>query len=150
MDSGESGAPGPQKLASLKPPSAPAEKAPEKPPDKPHDKPVRLSKGNAKPPPKPPEPAVLRARRDLLLAAVRARAPSLRPCVPGDAVDLRVPVRLHVGRAGPVRQVEFAADPPAREVRDCVQRIVRSWNFKDVELPGDVELFATLALSPGA
>ncbi|TMB24179.1 MAG: hypothetical protein E6J65_12890 [Deltaproteobacteria bacterium] len=93
---------------------------------------------------------VLRARRDLLLAAIRARAASLRPCVPADAAELHVPVRLHVLRNGPVKSVEFPGEPPARELRDCVRRIATHWSFQDVELPADLELFATLALSPGA
>jgi hypothetical protein len=101
--------------------------------------------------PKPPEPPqASRARRDLLLAAIRARAASLRPCVPGDAAELRVPVRLFVLRNGPVKAVEFPGEPPRRELRDCVRRIATAWNFQDVELPSDVELFATLALGPGA
>jgi len=88
-------------------------------------------------------------RRDLLLAAVRARAVSLRPCVPGNGQEARVPVRLHVLRAGAVKAVDFAGEPPAKEIRDCVRRVASSWDFKDVELPSDVELFATLALTPG-
>ena len=93
---------------------------------------------------------VFRARRELLLAAIRARAASLRPCVPADAAELHVPVRLHVLRNGPVKSVEFPGEPPARELRDCVRRIATGWSFQDVELPADLELFATLALSPGA
>lgn len=101
--------------------------------------------------PKPPEPSqASRARRDLLLAAIRARAASLRPCVPGDAAELRVPVRLFVLRSGPVKAVEFPGEPPKRELRDCVRRVATAWSFQDVELPSDVELFATLALGPGA
>jgi hypothetical protein len=91
-----------------------------------------------------------RARRDLLLAAVRARAASLRPCVPGDAVALRVPVRLHLVRTGAVKSVDFAGEPPPRALRECVRRVATGWSFRDLELPGDLELFATLALSPGA
>jgi hypothetical protein len=92
---------------------------------------------------------VFRARRELLLAAIRARAASLRPCVPADAAELHVPVRLHVQRNGPVKSVDFPGEPPARELRDCVRRIATGWSFQDVELPADLELFATLALSPG-
>jgi hypothetical protein len=117
---------------------------PEKPPEKP-----RLAK--LAPAPKPPQASpLLRARRDLLLAAVRARAASLRPCVPGDAAELRVPVRLHVSKTGAVKSVEFSGEAPSRQLGDCVRRVATGWNFQDVELPSDVELFATLALSPGA
>jgi hypothetical protein len=117
------------------------------------DKPAkpRAGKDSAPARPRVPEPSpVLRARRDLLLAAVRARAASLRPCVPGDAVEARVPVRLHVLKTGAVRSLEFSGDPPGRQIGDCVRRVAASWSFADVELPGDVELFATLLLSPGA
>jgi hypothetical protein len=131
--------PPPVKAASLKP---------ERSAEQPHAATV------ATPPPKPkPQPQaspLLRARRDLLLAAVRARAASLRPCVPGDAAQLRVPVRLHVVRTGAVKSVEFSGEAPPRQLGDCVRRVASSWNFQDVELPSDVELFATLALSPGA
>jgi len=92
---------------------------------------------------------VFRARREILLAAIRARAASLRPCVPPDAAELHVPVRLHVLRSGPVKSVDFSGKPPPRELRDCVRRIATGWSFQDVELPADLELFATLALSPG-
>ena len=125
------------------------QQTPETPPDKP--RPGRLATPAPPPRPKTPEPTpLLRARRDLLLAAIRARAASLRPCVPGDAAELRVPVRLHVLRKGPVKSLEFPGEPPPRELRDCLRRIASGWNFQDVELPSDVELFATLALSPGA
>jgi hypothetical protein len=118
----------------------------EKPPEKPHV--ARLAPAAAAP--KPAASRLLRARRDLLLAAVRARAASLRPCVPGDAVELRVPVRLHVVRSGAVKSVEFSGEAPPRQLGDCVRRVAAGWNFQDVELPSDVELFVTLALSPGA
>jgi len=72
----------------------------------------------------------------------------LRPCV--DAAEIHLPVRLHVVRTGAVKGVEFAGEPPPRELRDCVRRVAGSWNFQGVELPSDVELFVTLALTPGA
>jgi hypothetical protein len=56
-------------------------------------------------------------------------------------------VRLHLERSGAVKAVEFAGQPPARDVRDCVRRVTTGWNFRDVELPSDVELFATLTLT---
>jgi hypothetical protein len=92
----------------------------------------------------------LRARRDLLLAAVRARAASLRPCVAANAAELHVPVRLHVARTGPVKRLDFDGAPPPREVSDCMRRVAGGWNFSDVELPSDVDLVATLTLTPGA
>jgi hypothetical protein len=90
-----------------------------------------------------------RARRDLLLAAIRARAPSLRPCVPADAAAVDVPVHLHVTRAGVVKGLEFTGAAPPRLIAECVRGVATGWNFQDVELPSDVELFATLALGPG-
>ena len=96
-----------------------------------------------------PAPPVQRARRDLLLAAVRARAASLRPCVP-DASELQVPVRLHVTRTGTVKALEFTGGAPPRPVAECLRKVATGWSFRDVSLPSDVELFATLALSPGA
>lgn len=117
-------------------------------PEKPHT--VRPVTAVAPARPKTTEPSpVFRARRELLLAAIRARAASLRPCVPPDAAELHVPVRLHVVRNGPVKSVDFPGAPPPRELRDCVRRIATGWSFQDVELPADLELFATLALSPG-
>jgi hypothetical protein len=95
-------------------------------------------------------PPLQRARRDLLLAAVRARAESLRPCVPGDAAELHVPVRLHVTRTGAVKALDFTGTGPPPLVARCLRKVAIGWNFRDVSLPSDVELFATLALSPGA
>ena len=95
-------------------------------------------------------PPLQRAPRDLLLAAVRARAVSLRPCVPGDAATLSVPVRLRVARTGAVKGLEFTGGGPTPLVAQCLRKVATGWNFRDVELPSDVELFATLALSPGA
>jgi hypothetical protein len=95
-------------------------------------------------------PPLQRARRDLLLAAVRARAASLRPCVPGDAAELHVPVRLHLARTGAVKALEFTGGGPPPLVAQCLRKVATGWSFRDVELPSDVELFATLALSPGA
>ncbi|HEY4770057.1 MAG TPA: hypothetical protein VIH51_05510, partial [Myxococcales bacterium] len=59
-------------------------------------------------------------------------------------------VRLHVSKMGTVKSVEFSGEAPSRQLGDCVRRVATGWNFQDVELPSDVELFATLALSPGA
>jgi hypothetical protein len=67
-----------------------------------------------------------------------------------EAAEVHVPVRLHVVRTGAVKSVEFAGEPPPREMRDCVRRVAGAWNFQGVELPSDVELFVTLALTPGA
>src|SRR6185369_13266542 len=97
-----------------------AAKAPDKPekPEKPGKlpdsaadklKPSSAGGGAVKAAPRPPPPAArLRAQRDLLLAAVRSRAATLRPCVPGGAVELRVPVRLHLVRSGTVKSVDFS------------------------------------------
>ena len=132
------------------PPPAAARKAEAKLPEKAPRSVPRVATAAAPPRATTDASAVFRARRDLLLAAVRARAISLRPCVPGDGAELHVPVRLHVLRTGPVRAVDFPGEPPARELRDCVRRVATGWNFQDVALPADLELFATLALSPGA
>jgi len=114
-------------------------------------KPSSPGGGAVKAAPRPPPPAArLRAQRDLLLAAVRSRAATLRPCVPGGAVELRVPVRLHLVRSGTVKSVDFSGEPPPKALRECVRRVTTSWTFRDLDLPGDLELFATLALSPGA
>ncbi|HTO97592.1 MAG TPA: hypothetical protein VMK66_11155 [Myxococcales bacterium] len=94
--------------------------------------------------------ALARARRDLLLAALRARADTLRGCVPGEAEAVQVPLRLHLLRGGAVRSVEFTGEPPPRKLRECVRTVATGWNFADLKLPSDLELFATLALSPGA
>jgi hypothetical protein len=129
-------------------PEAPAVKVAGLPPPRP-EPPAR--KVVAKPQPRPKAPTLsplVRARRDLLLAAVRARSASLRPCV--DVAELHVPVRLHVLKSGEVKSVEFAGEPPRRELRDCVRRAAAAWNFQGVELPSDVELFVTLALTPRA
>jgi len=142
----------PTKLAAAGKPADLADK-PGKLPDTPPDKLKQSRSGPGGPVanPKPPPPkARLRAQRDLLLAAVRSRAATLRPCVPGDAVELQVPVRLHVVRTGAVKSVDFAGEPPPRALRECVRRVATGWNFGDLTLPGDLELFATLALSPGA
>jgi hypothetical protein len=82
--------------------------------------------------------------------AGKRRAASLRPCVPGDAAELHVPVRLHVVRTGAVKALEFTGAGPPPLVAQCLRKVATGWNFREVELPSDVELFATLALSQGA
>ena len=94
--------------------------------------------------------SLVRARRDLLLAAIRARADSLRPCVPKDASEVDVPVRLHLTRAGAVKALEFTGAAPPHSLAECLRKVAAGWSFQDVKLPSDVELFATLALGPGA
>jgi hypothetical protein len=76
-----------------------------------------------------PAPPLLRARRDLLLAAIRARADSLRPCVPRDMAELDVPVRLRLARAGAVKGLEFTGTPPAHAVAECLRREAAGWSF---------------------
>ncbi len=136
-------------------PAAPAPETPSAgvklaglPPPRP-EPPSRKVLAKPQPPPKVATVSpIARARRDLLLAAVRARSASLRPCVEG--AEMHVPVRLHVLKTGAVKSIDFAGEPPRRELRDCVRRAAGAWNFQGVELPSDVELFVTLALTPGA
>jgi len=48
-----------------------------------------------------------------------------------------------------VKALEFTGGGPPPLVAQCLRKVATGWNFRDVELPSDVELFATLALSPG-
>ena len=48
-----------------------------------------------------------------------------------------------------MKALEFTGAGPPPLVAQCLRKVATGWNFQDVELPSDVELFATLALSPG-
>ena len=50
-------------------------------------------------------------------------------------------MRLHVTRTGAVKALEFTGGGPPPFVAQCLRKVATSWNFRDVELPSDVELF---------
>jgi hypothetical protein len=86
-----------------------------------------------------------RASRDLLLAAVRERAASLRACASRPGAPARLPARLHVGRSGAMRSIDFPGAPPSKPVGDCVREAAMRWDFSGLELPADLELLVTLS-----
>jgi hypothetical protein len=91
--------------------------------------------------PAPPK----RASRDLLLAAVRERAASLRSCASRPGAPARLPARLHVARSGAMRSIDFPGAPPSKSVGDCVREATMRWDFSGLELPADLELLVTLS-----
>jgi hypothetical protein len=91
-----------------------------------------------------PAPAK-RASRDILLAAVRERAASLRSCASRPGAPARLSARLHVARSGAMRSIDFPGAPPSKSVGDCVSEAAMRWDFSSLELPADLELLVTLS-----
>lgn len=98
------------------------------------------------PPPKPAPPAGPPAR-ELLLAAIEARASELEVCRAPAGVPTRLPSRLRITPIGTVKSVEFVnVDPPPRELAECLRKGILSWRFTGLELPRETEVLVTFQL----
>lgn len=132
----------------------PRDRAPDPPPPAPTAPVVRAAavaavKPVARKPPPPPAHNPLPAR-EALLAAVRERASTLRDCaLPGGALA-RLPLRLHVGRSGEMRSVDFTGDPPPDRIASCVRKAALRWTFESIPLSSDVELLVSVSFAPGS
>lgn len=85
--------------------------------------------------------------RELLLAAVQARSPTLRACTLPPGAPARVSARLRVGRAGDLRTVQFVnAEPLPRPLAECLRTTLQHWTFKDLPLKSDVEVLVDFLL----
>jgi hypothetical protein len=100
------------------------------------------------PPKKPPAAAPADGiSRELLLAAVQARSPTLRACTLPPGAPARVSARLRVGRAGDLRTVQFVnAEPLPRPLAECLRTTLQHWTFKDLPLKSDVEVLVDFLL----
>ena len=91
------------------------------------------------------------AKRDLperaaLAAAFRERSAALKACaLPGEAA--RLPMRLHVGRSGVMKGLDFTGDPPSPRLAACVRKTAMAWSFDGLHLPGDVELLVAVSFT---
>lgn len=100
-------------------------------------------------PPKKPLPVVVPdgISRELLLAAVQARSPTLRACPLPPGAPARVSARLRVARAGELRTVQFVnAEPLPRPLAECLRTTLQGWTFKDLPLKSDVEVLVDFLL----
>ena len=126
--------------------------APSRDNDHPAPAPPALAAAKSKPLAAPPK-KTLRApppdgiSRDLLLAAVQARSPSLRACPLPPGAPARVSVRLRVARKGDLRTVQFVnAEPLPRPLAECLRTTLQKWSFPELPLKSDVEVLVDFLL----
>jgi hypothetical protein len=104
---------------------------------------VAQKKPPAAAPPRPPDGI----SRELLMAAVQVRSPTLRACALPPGAPARVSARLRVGRAGDLRTVQFVnAAPLPRPLAECLRTTLQHWTFKDLPLKSDVEVLVDFLL----
>lgn len=85
--------------------------------------------------------------RELLLAAVQARAPTLRACPLPPGAPARVSARLRVAHAGELRTVQFInPEPLPHSLAECLRTTLQHWSFKDLPLKSDVEVLVDFLL----
>ncbi|WP_434383955.1 hypothetical protein [Melittangium boletus] len=97
--------------------------------------------------PAPPPVPVLSSQRALLRRAMEARAPDLRACPLPPGVPPTVGARIQVAQTGATRAaVLSSAQRLPRELSDCVRQRLLAWEFSDVGLTSDVEVFVDFAL----
>jgi hypothetical protein len=85
--------------------------------------------------------------REALLAAVRERSATLKPCVIPQGTLTRLPLRLHVGKSGAMKALDFSGDPPSN-IASCVRKTAMKWNFDNVKLSSDVDLLVSVSFQP--
>jgi hypothetical protein len=97
----------------------------------------------------PPAPRNELPEREALLAAVKDRSASLKACaLPSDALS-RLPLRLHVGKSGAMKALDFAGEPPDAHIASCVRKTAMGWSFDQIKLSSDVELLVAVTFAPG-
>ena len=92
-----------------------------------------------------PESADLPAR-EALAAAFRERSAALKACLPGVRLT-RLPMRLHVGRSGAMKGLDFTGEPPPPALASCVRKTAMGWSFDGVPLSRDVELLVAVSFT---
>jgi hypothetical protein len=132
-------------------PSAPEPAAPppvaarEEPPPAPVVKPRPGVKKKAVVPPAPAPPSS--SQRALLRRAMEARAPDLRACALPPGAPPSLGARIRVARGGATRSVAFSSGQRLpRELSECLRQRLLQWEFSDVGLTSDVEIFVDFAL----
>jgi hypothetical protein len=96
----------------------------------------------------PPPPRNEFPEREALLAAVKERSATLKACaLPSDALS-RLPLRLHVGKSGAMKSLDFTGEPPAH-IASCVRKTAMGWSFDKIKLSSDVELLVAVTFEPG-
>jgi hypothetical protein len=100
-----------------------------------------------KPAPPPPAAPVVSSQRALLRRAVEARAPDLRACPLPPGAPTTLGARIRVARGGAMRSVAFSSGQQLpRELSECLRQRLLQWEFSDVGLGSDVEIFVDFAL----
>ena len=127
------------------PPPAPVAEAPPPPPAVPP--PVKKKVAVRPPAPAPaPAPAVS-SQRALLRRAMQARAPDLRACPLPPGAPTTLDARIRVARGGATRSVVFASGQHLPQpLSECLRQRLLRWEFSDVGLGSDVEIFVDFAL----
>lgn len=124
---------------------------PEPPPAPVATKPVVKKPAPKKPAPKPPAPAPVpvpvSSQRALLRKAVEARAPDLRACALPPGAPATLGTKIRVSKSGATQGVTLSpAQPLPRELAECLRQRILQWEFSDVGLSSDVEIFVNFAL----
>jgi hypothetical protein len=127
-------------------PVPPPVAVPEAPPPPVVTKPVVKKKPVPKPAPPPPV-APMSSQRALLRRAMEARAPDLRACPLPPGAPTTLGARIRVARGGATKSVAFASGQRLpRELAECLRQRLLQWEFSDVGLSSDVEIFVDFAL----
>ncbi|WP_157759041.1 hypothetical protein [Cystobacter fuscus] len=128
-------------------PVPPPVAVPEAPPPPPVvTRPVVKKKVAPKPSPPPPA-APMSSQRALLRRAMEARAPDLRACALPPGAPTTLGARIRVARGGATKSVAFASGQRLpRELAECLRQRLLQWEFSDVGLSSDVEIFVDFAL----
>lgn len=132
-------------------PSAPPEPPPtpvavrEEPPPAPAVKrPPVVKKKPVAPPAPAPAPS---SQRMLLRRAMEARAPDLRACPLPPGAPPTLGARVRVVKGGATRSVAFSSGQRLpRELSECLRQRLLQWEFSDVGLTSDVDIFVDFAL----
>ncbi len=129
----------------------PATPEPLPPPPEPPPAPVVVKPAVKKKPapkkPAPPPPAVPESQRALLRKAVEARAPDLRACTLPPGAPRTLGTKIRVAQRGATRAVSFSTPQPLpRQLSDCLRQRILAWEFSDVGLRSDVEIFVSFTL----
>jgi outer membrane biosynthesis protein TonB len=105
---------------------------------------VKKKPAPKKPAPPPPAPE---SQRALLRKAVEARAPDLRACTLPPGAPRTLGTKIRVAQKGATRGVSFSTPQPLpRQLSECLRQRILAWEFSDVGLRSDVEIFVSFTL----
>jgi hypothetical protein len=108
---------------------------------------VKKKPAPRKPAPQPPPPVAPDSQRALLRKAVESRAPDLRACPLPPGAPTKLGTKIRVVRSGATRAVTLStAQPLPRQLSECLRERILQWEFSDVGLRSDVEIFVNFAL----